>query len=543
MPSVRAPLRTLVGRGQGLAQSRALRRSLHVERLVWLLPVLVLFASRRATDSQMQLVVAGVLAFAAFALVLRRPVAAITAMIILLPIQLFLFSGLFAVGVPAGLLRALGSYRDVIVLGVGVAAVRHHRPSGRRLDGLDKLALAYVVVLAVYLLFPGLLTTAGARGGAPSPSFDVRLLAFRLDAGFVLVFVAARHVATTPAQRGRLVVAVVAIGMVVAGSVVFEFLSSATWNDFVVNSLRVPAFEADIFHTPLPNPNDVRQFIVVAGRTLSRPGSTLLDPLGTGSYLLVPFALCVERLTRGRARTLWYLAAACTGAAVILTYVRSAVLGAFVIVLIALGSRTGQPQGQRARLVLIVLMGLLLFVPVAATSGFATRTAEGLGTTGQSSDQTERSNSDHVKGWQRGLTAIAQNPLGAGLGSAPGIGDRFNTARVLTENAYLQVGVEAGVIALAIFVALIGGLLRSLRRAARAPPALAGGCYAAGVALAIGALFLHVWNEFAMSLTFWAIAGVALAPLAAGEAGAKDVGVGVGAGVPAENVSARQSRR
>ena len=509
---------------------------------MWLLPLLVLLATRRASDTQLALVAGGVLAVAMFGLVLRRPVAAITVMIVILPVQLFLFSGLYTVGVPAGLLRALGSYRDVIVLGVGVAAVRQIWDSGRRLDGLDKVALAYVVLLAAYLFFPGLLTTPGARGGAPSPSFDVRLLAFRLDAGFVLLFLAARHLVTTRAQRHRLVAVAVAIGVVVAASVVFEFLSSGTWNDLAVKTLRVPAFETQVLNTPLPNPGDIRQFTMIAGQKVSRPGSMLLDPLQTGSYLLVPFALCIERLTRRRATSRWYLATAFTGTALMLTYVRSAVLGGIIIVLIAFSSRAGQPSGQRTRLALIVLAGLLLLAPVAATSGFATRTAKGFGTGGQSSDETERSNSDHIKGFQRGIAAISDHPMGADLGSAPGIGDRFNTVRIVTENAYLQVGVEAGVIALAMFVAIVIGLLRALRRAGRAPPALARACYAAGVALAVGALFLHVWNGFATSLTFWALAGIALAPLPAGEAGTEDLGVDAGAGVPAERGGARQGR-
>src|SRR5205823_6751948 len=143
------------------------------------------------------------------------------------------------------------------------------------------------------------------------------------------------HLQATPAQRRRLVVAAVAIGMVVAASVVFEFLSSSTWNDLAVRTLRVRTFQTEVLNIPTQSPTDIRQYIVIAGRKVSRPGSMLLDPLQTGSYLLVPFALCVERLTRRRATSRWYIGAACMGVGLILTYVRSAVLGSIIIVLIA----------------------------------------------------------------------------------------------------------------------------------------------------------------------------------------------------------------
>jgi hypothetical protein len=142
---------------------------------------------------------------------------------------------------------------------------------------------------------------------------------------------------------------------------------------------------------------------------------------------------------------------------------------------------------------------------VAAT-GLSSRTSASL-SGGQDATQ-------HVSSLGDGFSALIAQPLGRGLGTAPGIGNRFDTSGQLTsESAYLQVGNELGVPEMVIFVAL---LLLLVRRLGRVEPAddpgapLAGALRAAFLGLLVGGLFLHVWLDFTLTLAVWSGAGLAI---------------------------------
>src|SRR5207248_5238460 len=120
-------------------------------------------------------------------------------------------------------------------------------------------------------------------------------------------------------------------------------------------------------------------------------------------------------------------------------------------------------------------------------------------TTPKSGD--EQSGIDHLTAVTNGINAIAHDPVGRGLATSAGTGQRFEKPNaVISEDYYLQVGIETGVIAMALFVALTVLLLRRLKRTA--PLTVdegGGGVRAMALALAIGALFLHTWNDFAVT--------------------------------------------
>ncbi len=64
-----------------------------------------------------------------------------------------------------------------------------------------------------------------------------------------------------------------------------------------------------------------------------------------------------------------------------------------------------------------------------------------------------------------------------------------------------------------LFIALLVVLLVRLRRAAlQDGPGrhLAGALWCAGLGLAVGGLFLHVWLDFATAVPFWSLAAVVL---------------------------------
>ena len=55
---------------------------------------------------------------------------------------------LYAWGAPAQLVRPMTAWKEALAIGVVIAGVRGYRAGSRRLDGLDKLALAYIAIVA-----------------------------------------------------------------------------------------------------------------------------------------------------------------------------------------------------------------------------------------------------------------------------------------------------------------------------------------------------------------------------------------------------------
>ncbi|HEY2428456.1 MAG TPA: hypothetical protein VGI06_05970, partial [Acidimicrobiales bacterium] len=126
---------------------------------------------------------------------------------------------------------------------------------------------------------------------------------------------------------------------------------------------------------------------------------------------------------------------------------------------------------------------------------------------------TDASANDHVKAFYTGVDALLLYPLGHGIGTGPGIGQRFNTYGQLTpENYYLQIGDELGFAGITLFVLFTILALHRLGAAQRDGPGatLVSAARTAGVGLALGCFLLHVWADYSTALSFWALAGAAL---------------------------------
>jgi hypothetical protein len=307
------------------------------------------------------------------------------------------------------------------------------------------------------------------------------------------------------------------IAAVVAGVAVLEFAATTTWNDYLVRTARVPQYATYVLHSPPLNSNDMINRNVVGGVEIVRIGSTLLSPLTLGFWLLLPFALGLRALTRHVVRPAAVVIAAGTAVALIVTETRAALLGALAATALLLGAAGGSRRG-RMRLAVLAGVGAFLLLPVVGATTLSQRAS---GTV----DQTEPSASQHLSTTTSALWALIGSPVGRGLGTAPGVGDRFAvSAKLTSENSYLQVGNELGIWTMIVFIGLLVSVVRKARwigavedshhadrpPASRAPPEMAAAVAAGGVGLMVAGFFLHVWLDFPVSLTFWLFAGVAL---------------------------------
>jgi hypothetical protein len=174
--------------------------------VIWALPVIVLgavYVSPRHLLSA-QTALSALVALGIVVLAAKRPDRSILILIVLFPFQTFVLSLLYHAGLPASLAYHLGSWKELLALGVVIAGVRNLIASGRRLDALDQLALAFVALVALYALLQPTIVP-----GSPSTS-SLRLLGFRETAGLVLVLFGARHAPLGPGFGRRAGTALIA---------------------------------------------------------------------------------------------------------------------------------------------------------------------------------------------------------------------------------------------------------------------------------------------------------------------------------------------
>ena len=476
-------------------------RSIASGTLVWALPLVVIaaiyFSPRHLASPGT--VVTGLVGLIVILLAAQRPDLSLLGLIVFLPFQGLLLAKLWSWGMPASVVSHIGAWKEALALGVIVAGVRNLIASGRRLDTVDRLALAFVALTILYAALQQLFVP-----GAPSGS-NIRLLGFRETGGFVLLLFGARHAPFGAGFARRAGRAVLAVGAVVAGIGIFEALFSSTWNNFVVNTVKYTQYQSAVLHTFVANPFDIRVYGTVGGARIERIGSVFLNQLTCGWYLIVPFAVGLERAVRRTASPLVLLGTLMIGAALLLTQTRSAILGGVIVAALALQPAAGRARHWRTQVALLLAALALVAVPAAVSSGLSGRVAS-------AGNQSDQSTAGHEAGFSSGVDTIGRHPLGLGLGTGAGIGQRFAVhGDVIAENNYLEVGDELGVLPMLVFVALTVALLVALRRASRQDPdPLVTAMWAAGVGLAVAAWFLQTWSDFAVAWTFWGLAGAAL---------------------------------
>jgi hypothetical protein len=442
---------------------------------------------------------AAILGVALVVLAARRPDRALLALVLVLPFQLFALSWLHARGVSLGLLRGIGYWKEAAVAGILFTAVRDFRGAHRRLDAIDGTALAFLSFATAYALAPRLFSDI-----APLDS-TVRYVGFRQLGGFILVALAARHVTLAPAFLRRLVSVVVGVAVVTAAIAGYEMLFSDRWNDLVVDTLRVPEYLAAT-DAPLRDPTDVRIYSEIGGREILRVGSVVMS-LSYGFFLLPALGLLMARLGRP-ARAAWTGGLiALVGTALLMTQTRSAIVGGAVIVAVVVFATSDHQiltRAARERIALLAVAGILVALPVAAAGGLLDR-FQGAAT---GEDQAQEQHRDSIG---RGFGEVLTHPLGNGLGTTAGTGQRFGNAVVVADNSYLQIGNEIGAAPMILFVALVTLMARELHRRRSAE---AVGIRAALLGTLVGAFFLPAWMELAVSWTAFAVIGAALAPSA-----------------------------
>lgn len=409
---------------------------------------------------------------------------------------------LYHVGLPASAVKALSLWKLVAVIGLALAVLA--RGKLRRPDLLEAAALVYVVLGTLYFLWPGFFV--GQAAGAHLSTYE-RALGWRGDVFYILVFVVFRRLRLAPDVVDRLLTRFVGVAVVMALFGIFEAAVPSAFDALAVHGLGVPQYEHDIVGYQPSSAFSLHSVLVYSGANhtgLLRVGSLLVDYLSVGFVFAIALGIVADRLARDPRRPRLWVALVVLVAATVLTETRSAIVAAAVALLMALRHRAGKPLWARAYLARALAAGLVVAVPVVGASGILSRFLHA-----------PQSNAIHKHAFRGGLTSLVHAPFGNGLGAAEGGAQILLAgmgASVVTEDQYLQIGAVMGYPGLLLYLVVVGGTLVVLLRRDRdgpgspAPSAMSN----AAVGCFVGALLTQAFTNLELSMSFWALAGMAV---------------------------------
>lgn len=239
-----------------------------------------------------------------------------------------------------------------------------------------------------------------------------------------------------------------------------------------------------------------------------RAFSTLGGPNQLGAYLILPITLVMARLTeKFEPKKALILTSLLAG--LYLTYSRSAWIGAGLAILMTILVRA--KQRNRIKIVVGILISLATVLILFISRNFCNPNnfiqyyllhGNCTNNTLQGSDQIR------LNSLSKGLGVIADNPFGKGLGSA-GPASYHAVKSLITENWYLQIAIEIGLVGLALVLVFLGFNAVELLHDAVDQKNLASLSLFASLIGLIGTnMFLHSFSDSTLAIVFFAMMGI-----------------------------------
>ena len=346
-----------------------------------------------------------------------------------------------------------------------------------------------IILCGLYVVLHIVLALPSANGGLAAIAglmVDLRYIAY-----FILIYVVTRY---NPRYRAWLwhtaaIGAAVVLGFLLAQFVLpTDFLKYLGYNETTI----APYMLVDM------NPAFVRH-----NSTLRGP-----NPLGAYAIIVVSVAVAWWLVRMKKLRDRWWLVLPAFYSVVGLvaawvSYSRSALAAAAgsigLVAVLQLGCRVSRR---------VWLAGIGIMIACAAglhlirgTEFFHTVIIHDNPATGARAT----SNDDHAKSLSAGIMRVAQQPLGAGVGTT-GSAAAYGSTPYIIENQYVMVAHEVGWLGLVLFMVIYVLVLHGLWRQRRQWYAV--GLWASGIGLAFVGIVLPVWADDTVSIVWWGLAAV-----------------------------------
>lgn len=414
--------------------------------------------------------------------------------IVWIPLSPVLLSLAYKVGAPIQLVD-MGAYlRALLVFSLALAGWRHQRALGRPLEGVDRLGLAYLGVCVVYL-------AAGPFLEASPLTLITRLQGLQAVAVFVVAFLAMRWLAPPPAVRDSLLRWAAAVIGLIAIVGVYQKLDRTGFNRLMLDWIDLDRYFREVtVLSPAAYSDAILHFFAVPLRVISLS----LSPFPYADLMLVAVALgALRAATSWNATALALMGLGSVGVFLSGTRIAILALGAALVTLIV--SR-GMSELAKVRFVALAVVGCLALAPLLLSSRLVGE---------EHQEDTSVSNDGHVDELTTSLRTIVERPLGGGVGSDGAVSRRYSTTRTLVSgNTVLSIGLQLGVLGLAVFLAFFVAVVQQARRADRA---LELRLFALVVLVGsfVSGMTHSNWQEASVGPMTWLLLGLALPSVAA----------------------------
>lgn len=231
--------------------------------------------------------------------------------------------------------------------------------------------------------------------------------------------------------------------------------------------------------------------------------STLGGPNQLGSFLILPICLSLTMMVKFRR---YYLGLPLIAEFLSIwhSYSRSALAG-LVIALLVLG-------GLLVKRAYLLSISIIMAICVVALAGFVYYKLHTSSTwryyiyRNQSNQISNIKSSDGLRlaANKEGIREFMAHPFGLGLGTA-GPASLYTAKPLITENYYLQIAVETGIIGLVLFILWLAFGLQYLLLFRSQPVAIA--LISSFFGLSVVNLFLHGWADSSTSLVYFGLMG------------------------------------
>lgn len=380
--------------------------------------------------------------------------------------------------------KALKDAVALFLVVLTVLLVWFKRKSSREFNWFVGLALAYAAIhFLVWLLNPGIYKDTALLGSV----YNDRLM------WFLVLGMGVRLLWPKINESSVLKLVIFLSTVVCALGVLQYFLPKDLMTHFGYSLARgvKPAFFID------DKPN------------LPRIISTLRDPNSLGAYLILPITILFYKfVTVARERKqfiggLLFL----HGLALFLTFSRSAWLGVVLSLTVLSAVALREKFVPWLLKYWPLLLGTVLLVGSLALMYKGQYAVQNVIVHSDKSTKQTDSNALHTQLVERGVKGVWHKPQGHGPGTAGLVSLQHPDSGFLTENYYIQIGYEVGLIGLLIFLAVnflaYKGLLRR-------KTLLSVALLASFWGYVLCNMLLHTWGNEAVASQWWLLAGLAI---------------------------------
>ena len=242
---------------------------------------------------------------------------------------------------------------------------------------------------------------------------------------------------------------------------------------------------------------------------LPRIMSTIRDPNSLAVYLLVPICLTISLLFTNKKNKQLYIGALFLQIlALFLTFSRGGWLGAIIAVgsLLALHFRSWIHKHMK-----IITVSLVSGFLILGVGGYILRDQYVVQNlilhSDESTQASEDSNELHIRLAKEGAIASIKTPEGHGPGTAGIVSIQNPSGGTLTENYYVQISYEVGIVGLILFLSIWGYILYVLQKH---KGILASSLMASAIAYLALSILMHLWTNEAVAAQWWILAGITI---------------------------------